>query len=142
MAMVQKEVCMQKSFVFIGFSVMVLAIAMALAGCGSTTPTPTPTGNSSEIRDVLSGKIFLYRSAGFVRESWYLTFNYDGTYIQTTNGMELLKGSYSLSGTRVNLTPAGIPEGADVLGQLHGTLDSAENPTRLKWNMSVYKLVQ
>jgi hypothetical protein len=133
---------MKKSFVFTGFAVMAVAIVTVLTGCGSTTSAPTPTGNSSEIRDILSGKKFLYRSAGFVRQSWYLTFNYDGTYIQTTNGMEFLKGSYSLSGTRVSLTPAGISEGADVLGQLHGTLDSVENPTQLKWNMSVYKLVQ
>jgi hypothetical protein len=140
--MVQKEICMKKSFAFTGFAVIAVAIATVLAGCGSTAPAPVPTGNSSEIRDVLSGKKFLYRSAGFVRESWYLTFNYDGTYIQTTDGMELLKGPYSLSGTRVSLTPAGISEGADILGQLHATLDSAENPTQMKWNMSVYKLVQ
>jgi hypothetical protein len=126
---------MKKNFVFIGFAVMVVA-------CTTSTPAPTPNGNSSEIRDVLSGKIFLYRSIGLVRQSWYLTFNYDGTYIQTTNGIEMLKGPYSLSGTRVSLIPAGLPEGSDVLGQLHGTLDSAENPTQLKWNMDVYHMVQ
>ncbi|GHU92712.1 hypothetical protein FACS189479_02460 [Spirochaetia bacterium] len=109
---------------------------------GNTASAPTPIGNSSEIRDVLSGKTFLYRSKGFVRQSWYLTFNYDGTYIQTTNGIKLLKGPYSLSGTIVSLIPNGMSEGADVFGQLHGALDSAKNPTRLKWNMSVYQLVQ
>ena len=130
-----------KKYLFL-FSFLFAAIAMVLAGCGSTTPAPIPMGNSSEIRDVLSGKNFLYRSGGFVRQSWYLTFNYDGTYIQTANGKEILKGPYSLSGTTVSLLPAGMPEGADILGQLHGALDSAKNPTRLKWNMSVYKLVK
>jgi hypothetical protein len=133
---------MKKIFVFIRFAVMVEAIAIVLAGCGSTTPAPIPTGNNSEVRDILSGKNFLYRSGGFVRQSWYLTFNYDGTYIQTANGKEILKGLYSLSDTTVSLVPVGMPEDVDILGQLHGTLDSAENPTQLKWNMSVYKLVQ
>jgi hypothetical protein len=120
----------------------VVALAMVLAGCVSGQSAPTPSGNSSKIRDVLSGKTFLYRSKGLVRQSWYLIFNYDGTYIQTTNGIELLKGPYSLSDTIVSLLPEGMSEGADVLGQLHGTLDSAENPTQLKWNMSVYQLIQ
>ncbi|GHV86026.1 hypothetical protein AGMMS50230_16340 [Spirochaetia bacterium] len=119
-----------------------IALVMVLAGCESTASAPAPTGNSSEIRDVLSGKTFLYRSKGFVRQSWYLTFNYDGTYTQTANGKELLQGPYSLSGTIVSLLPEGMPEGADLLGQLHGALDSVENPAQLKWNMSVYQLVQ
>jgi hypothetical protein len=133
---------MKKNFVFIGFAVIMAVIVMVLAGCGSTAPAPTPTGNNSEIRDILSGKNFLYRSGGIVRQSWYLTFNYDGTFIQTANGKEILKGPYSLSATTVSLTPTGLSEGSDVLGQLHGTLDSVKNPTQLKWNMSVYKLVQ
>jgi hypothetical protein len=133
---------MKKNFMFVEFAVMMVAIAMIMAGCGSITPAPAPTGNSSEIRDALSGKNFMYLSGGIVRQSWYLTFNYDGTYIQTANGKAILKEPYSLSGITVSLLPAGMPEGSDILGQLHGTLDSAENPTQLKWNMSVYKLVQ
>ncbi|GMO43793.1 MAG: hypothetical protein Ta2B_24450 [Termitinemataceae bacterium] len=124
-------------------SVFLLAASFSFAQMkGNTASAPIPTGNSSEIRDILSGKTFLYRSKGFVRQSWYLTFNYDGTYIQTSKGIKFLNGQYSLSGTRVSLVPGGMTEGADVLGQLHGTLDSAENPTQLKWNMAVYQLTQ
>ncbi|MDR3048634.1 MAG: hypothetical protein LBV16_02165 [Elusimicrobiota bacterium] len=133
---------MKKSFSFIRFLAAAIAIVFAVVICESAMPAPTPTGNSSEIHDILSGKNFLFRSKGFVRQSWYLTFNYDGTYIQTINGKEILKGTYSLSGATVSLIPTGMSEGADVFGQLQGSLDSAKNPTELKWNMSVYKLIK
>ncbi|GMO42605.1 MAG: hypothetical protein Pg6C_04150 [Treponemataceae bacterium] len=102
---------------------------------------PSPTGNSSEIRDVLSGKIFWSRSGGLIRETWYVTFNYDGTYMVTAAGVMIAKGKYSLSGTTVNLMPVDTLEWADILGVWQGVLDSAENPAQLKWNLAVYKLV-
>jgi hypothetical protein len=102
---------------------------------------PSPTGNSSEIRDVLSGKNFWWRSGGLIQETWYVTFNYDGTYMVTAAGVMLAKGKYSLSGTTVNMMPVDMLEWADILGVWQGALDSAENPAQLKWNLVVYKLV-
>jgi hypothetical protein len=89
----------------------------------------------------LSGKNFLGRSGGLIQEIWYVTFNYDGTYMVTAAGIMIVKGKYSLSGTTVNLLPVDTLEWADILGVWQGALDSSENPTQLKWNLAVYKLV-
>jgi hypothetical protein len=132
---------MKKVFLCIRFAVMTAAIVVVLAGCRIAPPTPDLTGNSSEIRDVLGGKNFMYRSGGVIWQSWYLTFNYDGTYTVTVDGTKIAKGTYSVSGTTVNLMPMEILEYADIFGLWQGTLDSTENPKQLKWNMAVYKLV-
>ncbi|GMO27588.1 MAG: hypothetical protein Pg6A_15200 [Termitinemataceae bacterium] len=120
----------------------VTALLAAGAVCfAQSAAAPSPTGNSSEIRDVLSGKNFCSRSVGLIQETWYVTFNYDGTYKVTAAGTIIAKGKYSLSGTTVNLMPVDTLKRSDVFGLWQGAIDSAENPTQLKWNLAVYKLV-
>jgi hypothetical protein len=122
------------------FIVSALLLTAAAACFTQPAAAPSPTGNSSEIRDVLSGKNFWGRSGGLIQETWYVTFNYDGTYMVTAAGVMITKGKYSLSGTMVHLMPVDMLEWADILGVWQGTLDSAENPTQFKWNLAVYKL--
>jgi hypothetical protein len=59
----------------------------------------------------------------------------------TAAGVMIAKGKYSLSGTTVNLMPVDTLKRADIFGVWQGSLDSAENPAQLKWNLAVYKLV-
>jgi hypothetical protein len=119
-----------------------IAAVMLLAACKNMASIPTPTGNSTEIRDVLSGKIFMWKSGGFIQQSWYVTFNYDGTYAVAIDGVNIAKGTYSLTGATVNLMPVDVVQRADIFGVWEGALDSAENPTQMQWNMAVYKLVK
>jgi hypothetical protein len=116
-------------------------LAVSTVCFAQSAAAASPTGNSSEIRDVLSGKIFWSRSGGLIQETWYITFNYDGTYMVTATGVMIVKGKYSLSGTTVNLMPVDTLKRADIFGVWQGSLDSAENPAQLKWNLAVYKLV-
>jgi hypothetical protein len=128
---------MKKAF----FILTLLAVSTVCFAQPATVPLPT--GNSSETRDILSGKNFMCRSVGLlIRETWYVTFNYDGTYMVTAAGIKIVSGQYSVSGTTVNLLPLDFEllEYADIFGLWEGTLDSAENPAQLKWNFVVYKL--